>query len=69
MPASFGSTIATAMLFTKILGLVTHPHRQNGSINLDTALGNGEARRRAALDGGGVEAVDIERVAHHLEQA
>ena len=39
MPAGFGSTIATAMLFTEALGLVTHPLRQNGSILSDTALG------------------------------
>ncbi len=38
MPAGFGSTIATAMLFTELLGLDTYPLRQNGSIYLDTAL-------------------------------
>ena len=44
MPAGFGSTIATAMLFTEPLGLVANPRRQNGSIWSDTAL-DGEMRR------------------------
>ena len=38
MPAGFGSTIATAMLFTEPLGLDPNPLRQNGSIWSDTAL-------------------------------
>ena len=37
-PASLGSTIATAVLFTEALGLDLNPLRQNGSIYLYTAL-------------------------------
>ncbi len=60
-PAGFGSTIATAMLFTEPLGLVAHPLRQTVSILSDTAL----EHRYSAVAGTQLYAIEKFRHEHY----